>query len=131
MLTTAPLHIPLRLPGQVPALVERARAALADGYAIVIGLQSTGEAALEKALAADADLRAPISLCRAIVLGFLEAHFPVTKAADAKLDKELNRAEETVRAHNHRNLLSRMASLIASLIAPPSSGACLQTSACK
>ena len=119
MLTTAPLHIPLRLPGQVPALVERARAALADGYAIVIGLQSTGEAALEKALAADADLRAPISLCRAIVLGFLEAHFPVTKAADAKLDKELNRAEETVRAHNHRNLLSRMASLIASLIAPP------------
>ena len=121
MLTTAPLHIPLRLPGQVPALVERARAALADGYAIVIGLQSTGEAALEKALAADADLRAPISLCRAIVLGFLEAHFPVTKAADAKLDKELNRAEETVRAlpHNPRNLLSRMASLIASLIAPP------------
>ena len=84
----------------MPALVERARAAQADGYAVVIGLQSTGEAALEKALAADADLRAPISLCRAIVLGFLEAHFPVTKAADAKLDKELDRAEETVRAHN-------------------------------
>ena len=79
---------------KVPALVRRVRAALDEGYAVVIGLQSTGEAALEKAVGADADLRAPISLCRAIAQGFLEAHFPTTKATDAKLEKDLAKAVE-------------------------------------
>ena len=74
----------------------RVRAALADGYAVVIGLQSTGEAALERAAAADGDLRSLVSLCRGILIGFLEAHFPVTRAADAKLEKEYAKAEEAV-----------------------------------
>ena len=79
---------------KVPALVARVKSALELGYAVVIGLQSTGEAALERALAADADLQAPISLCRAIAQGFLDLHFPTTRAADAKLQKEVTKAEE-------------------------------------
>ena len=94
---------------KVPALVERVRAALADGYAVVIGLQSTGEAALERAVASDGDLRAPISLCAAMLLGFVESHFPVTATADAKLDKELARAEAALLEARHALAVSRAA----------------------
>lgn len=61
---------------KVPALVARVRKALAEGYAPIIGLQSTGEAALERAIAEDGDLRAPISLCAAMLTQFIQKCVP-------------------------------------------------------
>ena len=78
---------------KVPALVERVRRALADGMSPIIGLQSTGEAALERAAAEDGDLRAPISLCAAMLVNFIEHNFPVSTTADPKLAKDLAKAE--------------------------------------
>ena len=77
---------------KVPALVDKVKWALSQGFAPIIGLQSTGEAALERAVAADGDLRAPISLCHAMVTAFIENNFPIGIASDPKLAKDLAKA---------------------------------------
>ena len=53
-----------------------------------------GEAALDRALATGATLRAPISLCRQQLVDFLDLHFPTTLHADGKLAKDAARAEQ-------------------------------------
>ena len=46
----------------------------------------------------DGDLRAPISLCAAMLKGFLEVHFPTKRAADPKLVKDVAKAEAHLEA---------------------------------
>ena len=78
---------------KVPALIQRVKKALREGYAPIIGPQSTGEAALDRAVAADSDLREPISLCQAQLLGFIENNFPTSLAPDQKVAKDVTKAE--------------------------------------
>ena len=81
---------------KVGRLVELVRAALANGECAVIGLQSTGEAALERALSADGTLSEPVSLCRSMLHQFVDGQFPTSRQIDAKLKKDTEKAD---RAH--------------------------------
>ena len=68
------------------------RAALAAGRSVVIGLQSTGEAALDRAVGSgDEALSAPISLCRAMLCTFIDSQFPTARQVEPALAKEAAR----------------------------------------
>jgi len=73
---------------KVDELVRVVRGALAAGQSVVIGLQSTGEAALDRAVSSDEVLSAPISLCRAMVCAFIDGQFPTARQVDPALTKE-------------------------------------------
>ena len=61
---------------KVPGLVKEVRSALKSGYAIIIGLQSTGEAAAD-ALNLEPGCQCEfISVCREIMIQFVLNHFP-------------------------------------------------------
>lgn len=80
---------------KVPKIVAEAQQALSEGHCVVIGLQTTGESALEdylakaKSAAAAASagkqrvvtFRGFISVTRFIVKSFIESHFPTTMPA--------------------------------------------------
>ncbi|KAL4431062.1 hypothetical protein ABPG75_006318 [Micractinium tetrahymenae] len=69
---------------KVGSVVKEAKAALEAGYAIVIGLQSTGEAAADSLGLQPGDRCGFISTCRQVLQHFVEAHFPTNKALDDK-----------------------------------------------
>ena len=73
---------------KVDELVRVVRGALAAGQSVVIGLQSTGEAALDRAVSSDEVLSAPISLCRAMACSFIDGQFPTARQVDPALTKE-------------------------------------------
>jgi hypothetical protein len=62
---------------KVATIVEEAQAALAAGHAVVIGLQSTGEAAMSSELGRGAGAGDGFaSVTRETILGFMTRHFP-------------------------------------------------------
>lgn len=69
---------------KVGAVVKEAKAALEAGYAIVIGLQSTGEAAADSLGLQPGDRCGFISTCRQLLQHFVEAHFPTNKALEVR-----------------------------------------------
>ncbi|KAK7104354.1 uncharacterized protein [Littorina saxatilis] len=69
---------------KVPAVVAEAKAALETGHCVVIGLQSTGEAALDTDLSQH-NLDGPkrfISVCREIIRSFVKTNFPTHKTGN-------------------------------------------------
>ncbi|XP_076442125.1 uncharacterized protein LOC143281076 isoform X2 [Babylonia areolata] len=69
---------------KVPAVVKEAKAALEAGHCVVIGLQSTGEAALDTDLLLH-QLDGPskfISVCREIIRSFIRGNFPTHKVGN-------------------------------------------------
>lgn len=76
-----PLLPPLLL--QIPAVVAEAKAALESGHAVVIGLQSTGEAAADAAGLRPGATCSLLSTTRAMLAHFLETHFPTKMALPA------------------------------------------------
>ncbi|KAI3433451.1 hypothetical protein D9Q98_003264 [Chlorella vulgaris] len=67
---------------KVGAVVKEAKEALAAGYAVVIGLQSTGEAATDSLHLQPGDVCGFISTTRQMLVQFVEAHFPTTLALE-------------------------------------------------
>lgn len=69
---------------KVPAVVKEARAALDAGQCVVIGLQSTGEAALDTDLLHNGQGTPNkfISVCREIIKNFIRSNFPTHKAGN-------------------------------------------------
>ncbi|XP_065056159.1 uncharacterized protein LOC135684506 [Rhopilema esculentum] len=62
---------------KVPKIVEEAKQALNDGYCVVIGLQTTGEASLGQEISrCGGTVNKFISLTREILRRFIEQHFP-------------------------------------------------------
>lgn len=61
---------------QVPSVVKMVKERLDEGYCVVIGLQSTGEAALRAEGLAIGDTTDLISTSRSILLNFINKHFP-------------------------------------------------------
>lgn len=62
---------------KVQTIVREAQAALEFGNAVVIGLQTTGEAAMDSELGrAGGDLNGFTSVTRETILGFMSRHFP-------------------------------------------------------
>lgn len=62
---------------KLPYVVEKARAALRDGHCVVIGLQTTGEASLNAAIASVGEERAAkASMLESMIVEFLRNHFP-------------------------------------------------------
>ena len=79
---------------KVGALVAAVRRALDEGHCAVIGLQSTGESALERLEGIREQSCAGLfSLCSVMLQGFIEAHFPVAKVANPKLAREVAKAQ--------------------------------------
>jgi len=76
---------------KVPALVAEVRAALGSGSCVVVGLQSTGEAALERV--GDSASGELYSLCAEMLRSFIAHNFPTTRHADKELAKSLAKAE--------------------------------------
>jgi hypothetical protein len=66
---------------KVPAVVARARTALAEGRCVVIGLQSTGEAATAALGARPGDAVGWVSSAAATLRGFIAGSFPVARPA--------------------------------------------------
>ena len=64
-------------------MVAEAKAALESGHAVVIGLQSTGEAAADAAGLRPGTPCALLSTTRTMLAHFLEAHFPTKMAVPA------------------------------------------------
>lgn len=62
---------------KVPTIVAEARAALAAGQSVVIGLQSTGEHALDALNFAPGDTVPLVSSVRVMLQQFLLTHFPM------------------------------------------------------
>ena len=62
---------------KIPAVVRAAKAALADGHCVVIGLQSTGEAALDSMGCAPGDACGWVSTLRLMLRQLVTQHFPV------------------------------------------------------
>ena len=75
---------------KVPSIVKEAKAALQDGYCVVIGLQTTGEASLDAELDQnDGDIKGFISLTREILKRFVLQFFPTEikiNADETKID---------------------------------------------
>ncbi|KAI7844526.1 hypothetical protein COHA_001884 [Chlorella ohadii] len=67
---------------KVHTVVAEARRALEAGYAVVLGLQSTGEAAADSLNLQPGDTCGFISTTRQLLLHFVETHFPTTKALE-------------------------------------------------
>ncbi|KAL4533952.1 hypothetical protein Ndes2526B_g07167 [Nannochloris sp. 'desiccata'] len=68
---------------KVPAIVEEAKLALEQGNAVVIGLQSTGEAAADALDIHPGDCCGWVSVTKQILLQFVNTHFPTTKSVAA------------------------------------------------
>lgn len=66
----------LRWPVQVPMVVKEAQAALDAGCAVVIGLQSTGEAAVDAMGVEPGDVCGWVSTTRQLLSRFVAVHFP-------------------------------------------------------
>ena len=74
---------------KVPKVVEEAQAALNAGNAVVIGLQSTGESALDSLnYYPGQELTAMVSTTREILRQFVTTHFPTKVHADAAEDAD-------------------------------------------
>ncbi|EDO43448.1 predicted protein, partial [Nematostella vectensis] len=75
---------------KVPLIVKEAKAALNDGYSVVIGLQTTGEASLESELNRNGGrINRFISICEEIMTRFITQYFPVkiqSTSGEAKED---------------------------------------------
>ena len=67
---------------KVPELGELANKALKDGYAVVIGLQSTGEAGIKQASQGADQLSELVSAPKMVLHQFLKNHFPVKVPED-------------------------------------------------
>lgn len=65
---------------KVPAIAEEAKVALEQGNAVVIGLQSTGEAAADALDIQLGDTCGWVSVTKQILLHFVNNHFPTTKS---------------------------------------------------
>uniref|UniRef100_A0A7S2RU64 Strawberry notch helicase C domain-containing protein n=1 Tax=Rhizochromulina marina TaxID=1034831 RepID=A0A7S2RU64_9STRA len=75
----------LCIAAKVDAVVEMTKEALNDGYAVVIGMQTTGEASIERAVGnADECMCMPhlVSNAREILLHFIRNHIPTTRTTD-------------------------------------------------
>jgi hypothetical protein len=68
---------------KVPAVVAETRAALAAGQCVVIGLQSTGEAAADALNLRPGDACGFVSVAREIITQLITNHFPTTRHPDA------------------------------------------------
>lgn len=66
---------------KVPAVVQEVKSALAEGNCVVIGLQSTGEAAADALNLVPGDNCGFVSVTKEIMLQFVRNHFPTTKQA--------------------------------------------------
>ncbi|KAL4859390.1 Protein strawberry notch 1 [Chlorella vulgaris] len=73
---------------KVGAVVKEAKEALAAGYAVVIGLQSTGEAATDSLHLQPGDVCGFISTTRQMLVQFVEAHFPTTLALEQQQQQQ-------------------------------------------
>lgn len=62
---------------KLPAVVRAAKAALADGHCVVVGLQSTGEAALDSMGCAPGDACGWVCTLRLMLRQLVIQHFPV------------------------------------------------------
>ena len=60
-------------------MVREARAALEAGFAVVVGLQSTGEAAADALNMQPGDECGWVSTTREMLLRFVEVHFPTRR----------------------------------------------------
>lgn len=63
---------------KIPAVVQAARAALAEGHCVVVGLQSTGEAALDAMGCTPGEACGWVSTLRLMLRQLVAQHFPVT-----------------------------------------------------
>lgn len=63
---------------QVPFVLKMVKDRLQEGFAVVIGLQSTGEAALDASDLAMGQSTSLISTTRVMLTQFLHNHFPTT-----------------------------------------------------
>lgn len=70
---------------KVPAVVKEAQEALNAGHAVVIGLQSTGEAAMNALKLHPGDQCGHISVTKEILLQFVENHFPTVREGGQQL----------------------------------------------
>ena len=75
----------LTVAAKVQAVIEMATRALADGFAVVIGLQTTGEAGLDRVIAQiqsgqTSKLTSFVSTAHQSLLNFIETQFPTTVA---------------------------------------------------
>ena len=61
---------------QVPVVAAEAQKALASGFAVVIGLQTTGEAAAESMGLQPGQACGFVSTTRELLQRFVETHFP-------------------------------------------------------
>lgn len=68
---------------KVPTVVREAQEALAGGGCVVIGLQSTGEAAADALNLQPGETRGWVSVTREILLQFVANHFPTTRPQQA------------------------------------------------
>lgn len=66
---------------KVPAVVDEARGALAAGQCVVIGLQTTGEAAADAMGLEPGPVAGWVSPTRELLRRFVETHFPVARPA--------------------------------------------------
>ncbi len=78
--------------------MEIARRQLELGRCVVIGLQSTGEAALERQLGgnrtgAPCHVDAPVSLCAQMLIDFITLKFPIATPEDPKLRRAVEKAD--------------------------------------
>lgn len=82
---------------KVPNVVQEAQRALAAGECVVIGLQSTGEAAME-ALGLDPGALCAefVSTCREIAIQFLTNHFPCREEEQQEESSDIQSIVETV-----------------------------------
>lgn len=78
----------MREAAQIPVVVEEAKKALAEGYAVVIGLQSTGEASADALGLQPGDVCGFVSVARELLSRFIATHFPV-RIEDKQLQQGL------------------------------------------
>ena len=77
---------------KVDFIVERARHCLENGLAVVIGLQTTGEAAQSRGIERRKGCASTfISACRETIISFLELNWPIKVVNDTKDESELDR----------------------------------------
>jgi len=69
---------------QVPLVVAEAKRALADGQAVVIGLQATGEAAADALNLEPGQNCGWVSVTREMLQRFVAQHFPTRYHSDGK-----------------------------------------------
>jgi hypothetical protein len=62
---------------QIPTVVEEAQKALAEGFAVVVGLQSTGEASADALGLQPGEPCGFVSVARELLARFIKTHFPI------------------------------------------------------